>query len=148
MTTHAPPTPVIVPAQHEATAELEPTSADLIVDAAPLLDHRARSRLVPERLARRGAYLAFQDGDQTLLHPLDAKITHIGRGTSAELRLEEKRISRDHAIVVRHGNFARLLDNRSSNGTFLNGRRVVATNLANGDVIRVGPVAMQYIEVR
>jgi pSer/pThr/pTyr-binding forkhead associated (FHA) protein len=133
--------------QDEATIALEPTSAELIVESARLLDHRSRSRLIPLRLASRGRYIAFQDGEETLVLPLEANITHIGRSALAEVRLEDKRISRDHAIIVRHGSYARLLDNRSANGTFLNGRRVIATNLQSGDVIRLGSVAIQYLEV-
>jgi pSer/pThr/pTyr-binding forkhead associated (FHA) protein len=41
----------------------------------------------------------------------------------------------------------RVLDNRSSNGTFVNGRRIVATEIRDGDVIRLGPLAMQYVEI-
>jgi hypothetical protein len=40
-----------------------------------------------------------------------------------------------------------VLDNRSMNGTFAGGHRIVATNLRDGDVIRVGPLAMTYVEV-
>jgi pSer/pThr/pTyr-binding forkhead associated (FHA) protein len=42
----------------------------------------------------------------------------------------------------------RVLDNRSTAGTYVNGRRVIATNIQNGDVIRIGPVVMQYVEIR
>jgi len=55
--------------------------------------------------------------------------------------------SRSHAIIVRHGRFARLLDNRSANGTYLNDRRIVATNIRNGDMITIASLVMQYVEV-
>ena len=120
MTTHAPVH------QHE-TAALEAQAEDLIFDVVPLLDHRTQERLKPSNMCRRGPHLAFQDGDEMLLLELEAKITHIGRGLTAHVRVEDPRVSRDHAIIVRHGRFARLLDNRSANGTFVNGRRVLAT---------------------
>ena len=53
----------------------------------------------------------------------------------------------DHAILVRHGRHFRILDNRSANGTFVNGRQIVATNLTPGDVIELGPVRFQFVEV-
>ena len=56
-------------------------------------------------------------------------------------------MSRSHAILVRHGHATRLLDNRSANGTFVNGRQIIATNIADGDVIRLGPVVMTYVQV-
>ncbi len=76
---------------------------------------------------------------------LEAKVTHIGRGLTAHVRFEDQRVSRDHAIIVRHGRFARLLDNRSANGTYVNGRRVIVANLQDGDVLRLGPVVVQYV---
>ena len=78
---------------------------------------------------------------------LDRDITHIGRGPDAAVRIDEYRVSRDHAILVRHGRFFRLLDNRSSNGTYVNGRRIVAVGVASGDLIELGPVRVRFVEV-
>jgi hypothetical protein len=135
------------PAEHE-TGPLKPAAEEEpIIQSFRLLDHRTRARAVTERLARRGPHLAFQEGHFTRLIALESKVTHVGRGTSADIRIEEHRVSRSHTILVKHGRYTRVLDNRSSNGTFVNGRRIVATNLSNGDVICVGPVRMQYFEV-
>jgi pSer/pThr/pTyr-binding forkhead associated (FHA) protein len=149
MTTHAPlQQAVSTPAHDLQTALIEAADVEPILDAFALLDHRARGQAVSRRLARRGHYLALQDGEEVRLVALQAKITHIGRGISSELRFEDQRVSRNHAIIVRHGRYARVLDNRSAHGTFVNGRRIVATNIADGDVLRLGPVTMQYVEVR
>ena len=64
---------------------------------------------------------------------------HIGRGLSADLHLDEKSVSRRHAMLVDRPAGARLLDDRSSNGTFVNGRRIVQADLNDGDVLRAGP---------
>ena len=129
------------------TAPLEPTADWRAADSLMRLDHRTRSRAVTQRLASRGPHLAVGQGPQTRLIALEDKITHVGRGLTADVRIEDQGVSRTHAIIVRHGRHARILDNRSSNGTYLNGRRVVATNLHNGDVIWIGPVALQYVEI-
>jgi hypothetical protein len=129
------------------TAELTVHPADAIVDALPLLDHRTRTRALSTRLAPRGHYLEFQDGSQRLYVPLAQQITHIGRGFTADVRIEQAHVSVSHAILVRHGRFVRVLDNRSSNGTFVNGRQVIAVNLQDGDVLRIGPVVMRYIAI-
>ncbi len=151
MTTQAPPHPpqhgTSAPAHEHETAPLQAASAELVLDSLPLLDHRTRRRTISAQLALPGQYLAFQDGEATRALRLDTKITHIGRGVASEVRFEEQHVSRSHAIVVLHGRYARLLDNRSANGTFVNGRRIVTTNLHDGDVIGVGPVAMQYIAI-
>ena len=129
------------------TGPLEPAAGELALDGLPLLDHQNRERTIPPQFALRGDYLAFTDGDATRLLALRDQVTHIGRGSAADIRLDEHRVSRDHAILVRHSRRFRLLDNRSSNGTFVNGRRVVATNVVDGDVIEVGPVAMRFVVV-
>jgi hypothetical protein len=136
-------------ALHEReTAPLQASGSTPLANSFRLLDNRCRSRAVSPWLARRGPHLAFQDGDDIKLVALDAKITHVGRSLEADVRVEDNRVSRSHAVIVRHGRFARLLDNRSSSGTYLNGRRIVATNLADGDVVSVGSLDMRYVEIR
>jgi hypothetical protein len=124
------------------TLQLEPT-AEIIEDPFALLDHRAQQRAVRRGLAPAGQYLAF--GDELIR--LDSRISHLGRGGACDIRFEHRQVSRDHAIIARHGRHVRVLDNRSHNGTFVNGRRIVATEIRDGDVIRLGPLAMQYLEV-
>jgi pSer/pThr/pTyr-binding forkhead associated (FHA) protein len=130
-----------VTAPHEAPW-LNPTP-----DALPLIDHRARRRAIRSDDAAPGRYLGLTDGEETLLVALDREVTHIGRGFSADLRLEEQRVSRRHAILVQRGARVRLLDDRSANGTYVNGRRIVESELRDGDVILIGPVALHYVEV-
>jgi hypothetical protein len=137
----------MLPAHEHPTASLRTGDQEAILDSLPLLDHRARARAITPGLASRGRYVALQDGDETRLVALCPQITHIGRGLTADLRFEDQRVSRTHAIIVRHGRFCRVLDNRSTGGTFVNGRRVVASTIRDGDVIRVGPVVMQYTEI-
>lgn len=136
-----------MPLAERRTMPLEASDAEPVLDALPLLDHHSRQQTIPIALAPRGHYLALADGDETRLLRLGSSITHIGRGTGSDVRFDEHRVSRSHAILVRHGRHMRVLDNRSSNGTFLNGRRIIATNVENGDAIRVGPVAMQYLAI-
>ena len=150
MTTQAPlqtPEPTVVQTREQDTAPLEAGATAPILESLALLDHRTRSRAISPRLAPFGHYLAFADGGSEWLIPLDAKVTHIGRGLPSHVRIEEQRVSRSHAILVRHGHHTRLLDNRSANGTFVNGRQIIATNIADGDVIRIGPVVMTYLQV-
>jgi hypothetical protein len=132
--------------EHE-TAPLRAPDVEPILDSYPLLDHRTRRAAVPAGSAPDGQYLAFEDGGEQWLIALGEKLLHIGRGFSADIRIEDPRVSRSHAIVVRYGRHARVLDDRSSNGTFVNGSRIVATTLSEGDVIRVGPVAFCYMAV-
>ena len=150
MTTQAPseiPEPQVATTLDQETAPLQAPDTEPVLDSFPLLDHRTRSRAISRRLAPFGHYLAFADNGTEWLVPLASKVMHIGRGLTSDVRIEEQRVSRSHAILVRHGHGTRLLDNRSANGTFVNGRPIIATNIADGDVIRIGPVVMTYLQV-
>jgi pSer/pThr/pTyr-binding forkhead associated (FHA) protein len=137
-----PTTPDPHQTQSQEAPWLEPT-----LDSLRLLDHRARRRAIPIELATAGRYLELEDGKTSLLVSLEREVTHLGRGFGADLRLDEHRVSRRHAILVQRGARVRLLDDRSANGTFVNGRRIVESELRDGDVILIGPVALRYVEV-
>jgi diguanylate cyclase (GGDEF)-like protein len=75
---------------------------------------------------------------------LDSAEHVIGRGTDAELWLEDPAISRAHARITRgpDGHFV-IEDLGSTNGTFVSGRRVEGhAELQNGDRIQIGPNQM------
>ena len=141
-TSPAPATPASQETAPHDAPWLDPTN-----DALPLIDHRARRRAIAVDQAAPGRYVALTDGEETMLVALDREVTHIGRGFAADLRLEEQRVSRRHAILVQRGARVRLLDDRSANGTYVNGRRIVESELRHGDVILIGPVALRYVEV-
>jgi pSer/pThr/pTyr-binding forkhead associated (FHA) protein len=128
---------------------LSPTAEGLTerVDTAAYLDERVRREALSERPSEPGRYLEVEGPEQTLLIPLGTGVTHIGRGLSADLHLDEKSVSRRHAMLVHRPAGARLLDDRSSNGTFVNGRRIVQADLQNGDVLLLGRVVLRYLEV-
>lgn len=118
-----------------------------LVDTIALLDHRTRARTISAADAPPGRYLAFEHGDTTRLIALERPITHIGRGLIADVRLEDSHVSRRHAILALRGEGARVLDDRSANGTYVNGRPVTVAALTDGDVLRLGRAVFRYTEV-
>jgi pSer/pThr/pTyr-binding forkhead associated (FHA) protein len=117
------------------------------VDAIALLDETVRRKALTERPSGPGRFLEVQGTGGTLLIPLSEGVMHIGRGLSADLHLDEKSVSRRHAMLVDRPSGARLLDDRSSNGTFVNGRRIVQADLHDGDVLVLGRVVLRYLEI-
>ncbi|HEX4188971.1 MAG TPA: FHA domain-containing protein [Solirubrobacteraceae bacterium] len=117
------------------------------VDPVECLDDTMRHRATPVQLVEPGRYLEVQGRDQTLVIPLGDEVLRIGRGLAADLRLDESSVSRRHAILVPRPAGARVLDDRSSYGTFVNGRRVQQADLCDGDVIVLGRVMLRYLEV-
>lgn len=116
-------------------------------DPIACLDERVRHHVKPSVPVEPGRYVEVEGRDQTLLIPLEPKAMHIGRGIAADLRLDDSSVSRRHAILVLRPTGSRLLDDRSSNGTFVNGRRVQQVDLRSGDVLVIGRVVLRYLEV-
>jgi predicted component of type VI protein secretion system len=79
---------------------------------------------------------------------LTTDVTHVGRGMAADVRLDDHTVSARHAIVVARADRLRILDDRSTNGTLVNGRRVDETELHDGDVVVLGRVVLTYRVVR
>jgi pSer/pThr/pTyr-binding forkhead associated (FHA) protein len=117
------------------------------IDAIACLDERNRRRASGPQAAEPGRYLEIQGAGETLLVPVGSEVIHIGRGLSADLHLDEGSVSRRHAILVSRGAGVRILDDRSANGTLVNGRRVTQADLSSGDVIVLGRVLLRYLEL-
>ena len=75
-------------------------------------------------------------------------VTHIGRGFGADVRVDDHTVSRRHALLVRTSDGTRLIDDRSANGTYVNGERVTDAILADGDVITLGRTRLTYSRPR
>ena len=119
-----------------------------VLDALPRVTFRDRRAAVPASDSPDpGRYLVLDDGDEALLFPLQDGTTHLGRGFAADFQLDDQSVSRRHAIVHVRSGGARILDDRSANGTFVNGRRVTEAELADGDVVVLGRVVLTYRDV-
>jgi pSer/pThr/pTyr-binding forkhead associated (FHA) protein len=132
--------------QERPTLGLEPHLGS-IRNAFAMLDHRTRGRSVTRALAPPGRFLVVEDEGTERLIALDRPVIHIGRGITADIRLEDACISRRHAILAQLGDGARILDTRSSNGTFVNDQRVTVSYLRDGDLVRFGLLAMRFAEI-
>jgi pSer/pThr/pTyr-binding forkhead associated (FHA) protein len=125
-----------------------PTDAETErLDALPRMSYAVQRRTIPDAAAEPGRYLVAEDGGERRLLRLGAGTTHIGRGFAVDLRLDDPAVSRRHAIIVCDDAGAIVLDDRSANGTRVNGRCVARAELRDGDVIVIGRVALTYREL-
>ncbi|MGH9820508.1 MAG: FHA domain-containing protein, partial [Pyrinomonadaceae bacterium] len=69
-----------------------------------------------------------------------AERTSFGRGSEATHRFDDDGLSRLNATVYRDGDRIWVVDENSTNGTFVNGEAAApgGTPLRNGDTIRIG----------
>lgn len=79
------------------------------------------------------------------MHPLlEGWSTTIGREPGNVIVLQDLGVSRTHCgIACQDGTFW-LTNFNSTNGTFLNGRRIERERLSHADVIRIGDIEMEF----
>jgi hypothetical protein len=71
-------------------------------------------------------------------YPLSRQVTVLGRGTEADLRIDDPGVSRKHAQISINGDSAVITDLGSTNGTLVDGQRVGQAALVDGTEIRLG----------
>ena len=86
----------------------------------------------------RGPHLKGRFPDGTTGEFALGPLTTLGRHPSNTLRLVDREVSKEHATIERVGRDYVLRDLGSSNGTFVNGKRVTELKLRDGDEISVG----------
>ena len=71
-------------------------------------------------------------------------VNSIGRHDDCQIRIRSSQVSRRHCELFEEGNKLILRDLGSSNGTFVNGKRVLGQQtLKPGDVLTIGGVTLQ-----
>jgi pSer/pThr/pTyr-binding forkhead associated (FHA) protein len=86
--------------------------------------------------------------ETTVEHVFSRFPVRIGRGTNSDLRLNASGVSRHHGVFRhRSGSFIRYVDLNSTNGSFVDGRRVEPgkpVSLRDSNVIRIGPCQLTF----
>lgn len=82
-------------------------------------------------------------------YPLGSGPLLIGREASCAINAKDPRMSRNHAAVVLKDGRCVIRDNKSSNGTFVNGVRIPPLETRQffpGDDIRIGHLLLRYLD--
>jgi FHA domain len=93
-----------------------------------------------------GRYLALETGDDYVVLGLGEESVRVGRSPAADLVIDDASVSRRHAVVVWRDARTVILDDRSRNGVYVNGKRVSEAELHDGDTITIGRVQARYVE--
>ncbi len=130
-----------------------PISENTVVEAANelglLSDHREDEALSidssEEPTGRFGA-LRIQDQEKRPYRfLLDKDVVTIGRDKSSDVHLPSLMISRQHAVLYSGPYGVRIVDLHSTNGTHVNGQKVMSHTLSHGDRVVVGNFAIEFV---
>ncbi len=131
--------PTIAPPDDPVLGGAAGRARDRERDSGPIFDMTSglRPRLVVER---------SPDLEVGVEHELQGGLT-IGRSESSQVTVPDAFVSHMHARVFRRGQFHYIEDLGSTNGTFVNDRRIVQeTQLKVHDELRLGETVLRYEE--
>ncbi|GEP48353.1 FHA domain-containing protein [Microbacterium saccharophilum] len=120
---------------HDADLSFIPFGSDLSaveVEAIGALPSRSALLLVRSGPTAGARYL------------LDTDVTTVGRHPEADIFFDDVTVSRRHAEITRTGNTFELVDQRSLNGTYVNGERVDRAALSDGAELRIGKFRLNF----
>lgn len=120
---------------HDSDLSFVPFGAELSqaeLDAIQALPSRAALLLVRSGPTAGARYL------------LDTDVSTVGRHPEADIFFDDVTVSRRHAEITRTGSEFGIVDQRSLNGTYLNGERVDRGTLVNGSEVRIGKFRMTF----
>ncbi len=86
----------------------------------------------------------IQGGDQGRRFDLDDDAVSIGRDSDNRIQLHDSEVSRHHAEIRRDDEGFAIVDLNSSNGCFVNGKKVPEHKLSSGDRLQLGRTLMIY----
>jgi ABC-type multidrug transport system ATPase subunit/pSer/pThr/pTyr-binding forkhead associated (FHA) protein len=91
-----------------------------------------------------GAPVSLRTRSLGMLNLAQVTNIRIGRDPSNDLPLNHPTVSSQHARLERRGNVLYIQDLGSTNGTFVNGRRITQMVLNAGDVVQIGPFKLVW----
>ena len=85
-------------------------------------------------------------GQEPMAFAIRQERVAVGRDAGNDVRLPESAVSARHAVVITRMGISTVHDLNSSNGTWINGKRVESQQLQHGDVVQFGRLSMTYID--
>ena len=129
------PTDVTQTFGHDSDLSFVPFGADLNeaeIEAIGALPSQAALLLVRSGPTAGARYL------------LDTDVTTVGRHPEADIFFDDVTVSRRHAEILRSGSSFEIVDQRSLNGSYVNGERVDRSALVNGSEVRIGKFRLNF----
>ncbi|MDO5329521.1 MAG: FHA domain-containing protein [Coriobacteriia bacterium] len=76
--------------------------------------------------------------------PLAKESMTIGRSPNSDIFLNDRTVSREHAVVARNGDVYQIADKNSFNGLWINNKNITVSDLHPGDIIQIGAFFLRF----
>lgn len=111
-------------------------------EAEPVTGAEVSGGEVSERRIIRAVLQNIDDGTS---HAISNERVGIGRAATNDIVIDDQAVSREHAVFFRNGDGAFIIENKGTNGTFVNHLQVDQAELAAGDLITIGDTTLRFM---
>jgi pSer/pThr/pTyr-binding forkhead associated (FHA) protein len=77
--------------------------------------------------------------------PLEQEVYTIGRKEENDIVIDNLAVSGFHAKLIKEGGTTYIEDMNSTNGTFVNGKKIAKSVIGNGDVVLLGAHTLEFV---
>jgi diguanylate cyclase (GGDEF)-like protein len=99
--------------------------------------HKSESQL--------GSLVMIHGAQMGFSFPVRTERMVIGRSSDCDIQTEDATVSRRHALINNADDGLQVRDLESTNGTFVNSRRIKEANLADGDLLMISSTVLKYV---
>jgi two-component system cell cycle response regulator len=92
-----------------------------------------------------GSLVMIHGSQMGFSFPLDKEEMVIGRSSECDIQIDDANVSRKHAQICNHDNAFQVHDLKSTNGTFVNSRRVTEATLEDGDLLMISSTVLKFV---
>lgn len=115
----------------------DPSEETAIFNRREVLAGSEKKHVVP-------AIIIIEGPETGKIYPLVNSATFIGRDESSEITISDPAVSRKHMLVEVDENHICCIDLHSTNGTFVNSKKINKINLKEGDKVKVGNTLLKF----
>ena len=128
--------------------EVTPGAGPALAEGGASARHHAAQRGTGAAAALVGRLRVLSAGQLVIEHELFRGRMMIGRAADADLRIDDRTISRHHCQIICTDKLTTIQDFNSTNGVYVNDRRVRRHALRDGDVFLLGAYHVEYSDLR
>jgi hypothetical protein len=96
----------------------------------------------------RPVFAILQNIDDGTSHSISSDRVNLGRASTNDIVIDDKAVSREHAVMLRDESGQFVIESRGANGTFVNHLQIERAPLASGDLITIGDSTLRFVQTK
>jgi hypothetical protein len=96
----------------------------------------------------RPVFAILQNIDDGTSHSISSDRVNLGRASTNDIVIDDKAVSREHAVIFRDESGQFVIENSGANGTSVNHLQIERAPLASGDLITIGDSTLRFVQAK